>query len=75
MIMRAKHSWGGDMMDRWPRTFLLGILLLCVAVTIALMVCAVYLLGIYGPCYLGAAGFVWVAVAAIRGDVQDRKKP
>jgi hypothetical protein len=39
------------------------------------MLGAVYLLGIYGPCYIGGVGVVYLAVAAVRGDVKDQRKP
>jgi hypothetical protein len=62
-------------MDRWPRTFLLVLLALSTVVTCMWMLGAVYLLGTYGPCYVAGAGVAYLAIAAVRGDVKDQRKP
>lgn len=62
-------------MDRWPRTFILGCMLMIAVSTIVFMACSVWLFGIYGPCYIGAVGFVCLVISALHGDIKDRKEP
>ena len=62
-------------MARWPRTFILMTTLSIFMLVLIGMVCAVHFLGLYGPVYLGAAGFVWIVISAMRGDIRDREDP
>jgi len=62
---------------RWPRTFMLGVLLVTVVVTGGILVSSVVFLGVYGPVCLSIGALIYTIGAAVYGDLQDlkRKKP
>jgi hypothetical protein len=62
------------LMIRWPRTLMVGTVLLGVPLVIGVYVGSTYLLGRYGPVYLGVVWLFYIVVSAVRGDMRDRKK-
>lgn len=62
-------------MNRWPRTSVVGVALLFVAVLIGVEVLSVDLFGTKGPLYINAAWIVFVVVTVALADIRDRKGP
>jgi peptidoglycan/LPS O-acetylase OafA/YrhL len=58
---------------RWPRTFLLGIVMLSGTVASVAVTCVALYLNPNGPLYFAAAVVLGLMVCAIRADIQDRK--
>jgi hypothetical protein len=62
-------------MKRWPRTFMLGLVMLSASLAIGALVCSVYVMGFMGPFFLGLGAFIYTIFTAVRGDIRDRREP
>lgn len=57
---------------RWPRTFLLGLVMLSVSLVIGAIALSTYVMGFKGPFYIGVAALIYTVFFAVRGDIRDR---
>lgn len=60
---------------RWPRTFMLGLIVLSTSLVIGALACSVYVMGIPGPFCLWAGALIYTVFSAVRGDIRDRREP